>query len=331
MSKNWIMLTGLLLLGSMGTSQGHPLDSADIVYVDGLPCNRACQSYLAWSRHLNLSVARRSAPVEPAPLESAPVESALEKPVLRSAQRAARHATAVHRESSKPAVRRIAKQAAPLRPAKIAKLQPAGDAAVNSEPAPPDVAAALPVDSAAADPKTATPKTATAKTATIETATIKPATIQEQVAAATALAEQVTAANATPAPQQETNNVEAAAPSDARSTASAATSNTDNRVALLIARPEIASVSDLTGKDVAIEDRQSALGTSIRAAIMAAGAAEVRLNGEHMKAIDRLISGEVPAAVLTLVSPEAAEWFPDIPGYRIFRIPLSSDSLKARL
>jgi MFS transporter, DHA1 family, multidrug resistance protein len=32
---------------------------------------------------------------------------------------------------------------------------------------------------------------------------------------------------------------------------------------------------------------------------------------------------EVPAAILTLVSPEAAEWFPDIPGYRIFRIPLS--------
>ena len=81
-------------------------------------------------------------------------------------------------------------------------------------------------------------------------------------------------------------------------------------------------MSDLTGKDVAIGDQQSALGESIRAAIMAAGAAEVRLNEEHMKAMDRLIRGEVPAAVLTLVSAEAAEWFPEIPGYRIFRIPL---------
>ena len=42
----------------------------------------------------------------------------------------------------------------------------------------------------------------------------------------------------------------------------------------------------------------------------------------------RLIAGEVPAAILTLVSPEAAEWFPDIAGYRIFRIPLSPGSLK---
>jgi hypothetical protein len=30
----------------------------------------------------------------------------------------------------------------------------------------------------------------------------------------------------------------------------------------------------------------------------------------------------VPAAVLTLVSPEAAEGFPEIAGFKIFRIPL---------
>ena len=160
----------------------------------------------------------------------------------------------------------------------------------------------------------------------------QPATTQEQVAAATAPAEQVTSANLAPvpqqqenpAPQQEANSV--TEPNEAKPTVSAATNDTDNQVALLIARPEIVSVSDLTGKDVAIGDQQSALGESIRAAIMAAGAAEVRLSEEHMKAMDRLIRGEVPAAVLTLVSAEAAEWFPEIPGYRIFRIPL-----KARL
>jgi hypothetical protein len=42
-----------------------------------------------------------------------------------------------------------------------------------------------------------------------------------------------------------------------------------------------------------------------------------------MKALDRVIGGEVPAAVLALVSPEAAEWFPEIPGFRIFRVPLA--------
>ena len=82
-------------------------------------------------------------------------------------------------------------------------------------------------------------------------------------------------------------------------------------------------MSDLTGKEVAIEYQPSASGTSIRTAIAAAGAVEVQLNEGHTKAIDRLIAGEVPAAILPLVSPEAAEWFPDITGYRIFRIPLS--------
>ncbi len=98
-----------------------------------------------------------------------------------------------------------------------------------------------------------------------------------------------------------------------------------------MARPEIKSVSDLTGREVAIEDQQSASGASIRTAIAAAGAAEVQLNEGHTKAIDRLIGGEVPAAVLALVSPETAEWFPDIPGYKIFRIPLSPRSSKDRL
>jgi hypothetical protein len=158
-------------------------------------------------------------------------------------------------------------------------------------------------------------------------------TIQEQ--AATALAERVTAASATPAAQKEASNAkasgrtEALPPSDTEPTASVPTNNTDDLVALMMARPEIKLVSDLTGKEVAI-DQESGSGTSIRTAIAAAGAVEVLLNEGHTKAIDR-IAGEVPAAILTLVSPEAAEWFPDIPGYRIFRIPLSPRSLKTRL
>jgi ABC-type phosphate/phosphonate transport system substrate-binding protein len=165
-------------------------------------------------------------------------------------------------------------------------------------------------------------------------------TVQEQVAAAMALAERATTASAAPVPQQEANNVETsgrsetAQPSDTEQTASAPTSNTnntDNLVAVLMARPEIKSISDLTGKDVAIEGPQSASGAIIRTAIAAAGAVEVQLNEGHTKAIDRLIAGEVPAAILTLASPEAAEWFPDIAGYRIFRIPLSPRSVKARL
>ena len=204
-------------------------------------------------------------------------------------------------------------------PAKIAEPQPAGNAAVASE--------------AARANEAASPASGG------EVAVSAARTVQEQVAAATALAECATTASAAPVPQQEANNVEtsgraeAAQPSDTEQTASAPTSNTnnaDNLVAVLMARPEITSISDLTGKDVAIAEPQSASGATIRTAIAAAGAAEVRLNEGHAKAIDRLIAGEVPAAILTLASPEAAEWFPDIAGYRIFRIPLSPRSVKAR-
>jgi hypothetical protein len=61
----------------------------------------------------------------------------------------------------------------------------------------------------------------------------------------------------------------------------------------------------------------------------AAGAAEVELTVSRTKAIDRVIGGEVPASVLTLASPEAAEGFPEIAGFKIFRIPLSERSTKS--
>jgi ABC-type phosphate/phosphonate transport system substrate-binding protein len=197
-----------------------------------------------------------------------------------------------------------------------ARLETAGKAATGSDSPPTKIAVSPPM-AAAVDPGSRT--------------------IQERVAAATALAEHVTAASATPAAQKEASNAEASGrtealpPSDTEPTASVPTNKTDDLVALMMARPEIKLVSDLTGKEVAIDYQQSGPGTSIRTAIAAAGAVEVQLNQGHTKAIDRLIAGEVPAAILTLVSPEAAEWFPDIPGYRIFRIPLSPRSLKTRL
>jgi hypothetical protein len=161
-------------------------------------------------------------------------------------------------------------------------------------------------------------------------------TIQEQAAATTAAAEQVTAATPVPALQQSANNkdrsihLETAPRGDAEKTAPASPSNTDHLVALLIARPEIKSVSDLTSKIVAIDDRHSASVGNVRTAIVAAGATEVQLSDDQTKAINRLISGEVPAAVLALVSPEVADRFPEIAGFKIFRIPLSPRSISDR-
>jgi len=73
----------------------------------------------------------------------------------------------------------------------------------------------------------------------------------------------------------------------------------------------------------------SASNGNVRTAIVAAGAAEVQLSEGQSKALERVIGGDVPAAVLTLVSPEAAEGFPEIAGFKVFRIPLSPRSLKA--
>ena len=196
------------------------------------------------------------------------------------------------------------------------RLETAGNAAAKSD----------------AKPETR-PVTAPAK---IAAPAINPSarTIRQQVAAATALAEHVTASMA---PLQKADNAGvsgrtgAAQPDEPESTASVPPDSTERLIALLMARAEITSVSDLTGKEVAIGDEQSAYSRSVRNAIAAAGAPEVRLSGANATAIDRLIGGEVPAAVLTLVSPEAAEWFPDIAGFRIFRVPLSPRSLKARL
>ena len=162
-------------------------------------------------------------------------------------------------------------------------------------------------------------------------------TIQEQVAAATALAEHATAAAMAQAPEPKSNNTgrsdrsETVPLSDAEKTASAPPNNANNLVALLMARPEIKSVSDLTNKKIAIDDRQSASNDSVRTAIAAAGATEVQLSNGQTRTIDRLISGEVPAAVLTSAYPEAAEWLPEIAGFKIFRIPLAPRSLQARL
>ena len=115
---------------------------------------------------------------------------------------------------------------------------------------------------------------------------------------------------------------------DTDKTASASPDNRDNLVALVLARPEINSLSDLNNKNIAIEEKQSAASGSVSAAPMAAGAAEVQFSEIKAGAIDRLIRGEVPAVVLTLASREAAEWFPDIKGFRTFRVPLAR---KARL
>ena len=97
-----------------------------------------------------------------------------------------------------------------------------------------------------------------------------------------------------------------------------------------MARQEFESIADLTEQIVAIDDRLVASTNKVWIAMVVAGAVHILLNEGQSKPVDRLIEGEVPAAILTLVSAEAASSFPDIAGYRIFRIPLALRSIDTR-
>jgi hypothetical protein len=302
MTRKWVLLSCVLFLGSAGNSEATPLESPDIVYIGGLPCNSLCQSYMAWSRQSSSIQAQRAAGQ---PLQVLP-KALVHREIAIRGQRAkpAAHARVVRQGAAN------SRQAAPtsdeMPHARLAGL------AADSEPTQAKNVDLQPARSAAST--TRTPR--------------------DLVMAATAVAERLTVAAAVLVPEPKVDNSDRAdhretvSPGDADMTASVSAIDPDFLVALVMARPEIGSVSDLANKNIAIDGEPSASNGNVRTAIVAAGAAEVQLSQGEAKAIDRLIGGEVPAAVLTLVSAEAAEAFPDIAGFRIFRIPLSP---KARL
>jgi TRAP-type uncharacterized transport system substrate-binding protein len=265
MQKTLVILTCVLFFGALATSEASPLDSPDIVYIDGQPCNSACQSYMAWSRQM------MPVPGQP-PRVRARAATHQQLP-----NAAARRATRIREAGSRPVANdRLAKQAAPTST---------------------EMPQAKTTDKAAATADTAGAKVADSAS-TVGTATHSAMrTTLEQVTAAVAVAERLTATTT---------------------------------VAIVIARPEIKSVSDLAGKSIAIDNGQSVSSDSVRTAIAKAGAAEVHLTENQAKALGRMIGGEVPAAVLTLASPEAAEGFPEVAGFKIFRIPLTREISRAK-
>jgi hypothetical protein len=163
----------------------------------------------------------------------------------------------------------------------------------------------------------------------------EPKAIPQQVTVATA-AEQLQLAPALPpkADNNRSGSQDIAQRNDAAgNTARAASAppvNPDLLVAVLMARPETKSVADLAGKTIAIDDRYAKSSSTVRTAIVAAGATEVQLSEGTTTAINRLTNGEVPAAVVALVSPDATETFPDIKGFKIFHVPLSPRAARAR-
>jgi hypothetical protein len=405
-----VVLFGVFLVGSAALANAMPLDSPDTVYIDGTPCNRACQAYMAWSRQVLSGRAAAQSPAGVAAPRAATTVAAKPKPAAHDAARQA--ATTAGRASrdkvartrqpdmgaapvpvTKPAdmaSRAVANPAvtppavtgsvspvpadsspAPTSPADpspanasaanpspankpvddIAAAQPSTDAAAAGpadKPAertaglqqptlattPPDSAdhAAPPPEPPANAPSDAGSKSgSTTSTTTNSKPAINTKRLQDQVTAATALAEQLTS-TAAAGPELRALNGSSQDDKATISTGSSAVPSpeiSETWVVLVISRPDIKAVADLAGKDVAIDGKRSGSANDVRVALVAAGATEVHVSSADTKAIERVMNGEVPAAVLSLVSPDAAETFPEIGGYKVFRVPLSPSSSKA--
>jgi hypothetical protein len=147
----------------------------------------------------------------------------------------------------------------------------------------------------------------------------KSRTMQEQVAAATEVAERLTG-----------TALAATAGDDVEPIEGEASNKTELLVAVVMTRPEIKSIADLAGKSVALDERYSASSVDVWVGFVVAGTVSVEVSAGRSAAIDRLSNGEVTAAVLTLVSADAADGFPEIAGFKIFRVPLWPSALKAR-
>ena len=280
----------------------NPLDSPGTVYIDGVPCNVPCQSYMAWSRQTlkanqtstkgaaSTSVAKASGEA-PRKHISKRVESALADAPSRKKKTGDFQAalTAIPEPTPRPT---------PAETVPFKSETPEPPAPLTAAPEPPPV-----------------PKLTTGSAPlTVETNNPpRERSPQELVVAALAIAEQITNAETPKAPgndrTDETKAGGAIAPTPP--------------VALLLSRPDVKSATALNGLNVAIDKAQSAVEEDIRIALAAAGAADAKLSISDASPLDRLISGDVQAAVVKLVSPDAAEAFPDIKGFKVLRVPLS--------
>jgi hypothetical protein len=397
----------------VGSSPAAPLDTPDLVYIDGVPCNRPCQAYMKWSRdtlaasssqHVPPPVTRNTTEashsshsatmrkhfakivtprLSPSAKLHGPIRSAVTSPNVSTPTKTNGVETAkgptdnradtprappsepiasipTAPKAEQPDDNTGSSSAAPAEaatsasePSQTATVEAPGSTSADtssnrkselgaSTPSAPD--AELPDTGNAApsiapaersNPASETSQTAEAPSA--EEATTPNAeraeapvtskqgeegnrSTQQQIAAAASTAERLTKATR-PATQADT--VDQEKQRETKDDKTGSISNTSAPlIALLISRPEINSVSDLAGKNVAI-DNGFVSERNVRTALVAAGAPGVELSEGSGMAIDRLVNGEVPAAVVELVSPDAAAAFPDIPGYKVLRVPLS--------
>jgi hypothetical protein len=299
MSKFPLIAACMLLLGSLTSASAAPLDSPDSVTINGQPCNTACQSYMEWSRRASGQPARE-----------------FSRPIAEPLPPAAQATTTV--APKRVPVHVVTKPKPQPKSNKTEKSLTATDD-VNVVQPKPAMAAPAPVDTASKSMPTLNPRPSP------EAA--KPPV--EQVAAVPPVQDLDLAK---PSAQQTTKNPPLAVPFENKSndTAKAILPQSDpDLVAILLVREDIKSVPELADKTIAIDASQADKMDSIKNAIAKAGAKDVRVTDGEKLALGRVMDGEVPAGIVSVVSPEEAAMWSGVQGFTILRLPLGSRSKKA--
>lgn len=309
MSKSTSFFACTVFLSSISVSVAAPLDAPGTVYIDGVPCNRLCQDYMAWSNKVSGRQPGPQSDARPQPMATPPVT-----PKLRQVKRS---------EPPKPTPARIA-TLPNSDPARVAKTKKPGDSAA-AKPAPLAATSAPTVPTPPPNPRADT-----------ETGTQPPAQMaavpQTQEPAQAPAPPAPTPSVQQPAESQATPPIVAEPPSDVRKPdASAATdtnaaalamAKSDETIAIFLVREEIKSVADLSNKKVAIDASQASEVTDIKAALNKTGATNVEISEDTKFALGRVMDGEVPAGIITLATPEEAAQWTGVPGFTVLRLPV---------
>ncbi|QIG97316.1 MULTISPECIES: hypothetical protein [unclassified Bradyrhizobium] len=291
MHKLLPLMSALLLVPT--SAPAAPLDSPGTVYIDGLPCNLACQAYMAWSRQL-LS--------QPVPITQKSVNSDTKSKAQESS-----------RAKVAPKSSRIAKRTAPA----LAPMPTAGAAPTATNGAPPG---SHPSD---------TGDITSSSLATAKAGQDIPSE-NEKVLSPSAIAETATVPAEEPA--KESANKATANKNDQPMSSTEPQGYSDNYVAILLVQPEIKTVSDLRNNIIAIDDTPSNYSVEeVRSAIVAAAGVDIQMSEESKMAVIRVVDGDVRAAVVTILNETAAEaWRAKFPGFNVFRISLPPAAEKAK-
>jgi hypothetical protein len=278
--------------GFIGTTLGQPLDSPGTVYIDGSPCNLLCQDYLEWSRQ-TLEPDNASQKGEANNLIAREGSSALSTGIAK-------------RESVRPTQKkRDVTHVADRAPAK------SPHALTSETESSSGIGTRKSLSRAAAEP---VPVAKSQLGSARLNDDFKEKSAYKAILAALIVADQSMDAASSKALGSDRAN---------KTGVRAEEASPGPLVALILSR--LSSTSALAGQDIAISDAEFMIEQDILAALAATGAAEAHVSVGKASPLDRLMRGDVQAALLKVVLRDGAEAFPDIEGFTVLRLPLFAD------